>query len=575
MKTLNEITTAWQAQDATWIAGIMDLDEALAACHDAASLNDPPSREEFTEFGKSFINHTDRERDADYRHIIFDILSGQGVFDPEHEHEYPKLPIEELPPIVRNVILAAERQLNTSPEMAMTCALSAIAISVQGRYNVEQPHFGELPLNQFTLNIARTGVGKNTIFNRITEGITRFQQEDIKRRKNQMAAYTLAMASYKKRQDSETAKLDQDEILRWLDANPAPKRPMKSRRIETKFTTGGLLKLFIDAPSLGLFNPEAGSFFDSYSMNNQVIEFMATLCDLWAGDPCSKETGVDSIYVAKRRLSALLMVQPDVINGFLTDPRFSGQGITNRFLIVTCPPRARLLSRRPKGSDSECNKFNDHEAFRIFNQRLYDKISETMDYNEFFELNTKLIPFDGEGRADADSPACCLIMDWHDSIVRRMNDPLDRPYELIEGFANRVHEFAYKIAGALAAFDNKPCIGLVEAKAAVALTQYFLDERLRIEANTRPRSRNTEIYDGAVAATKFLQRQAARTGESGWSERELRNSCRVFKTDKRERIIKEMIEQGWVTRTVNGTYANKETYALVLTKQGKRQKFFD
>jgi hypothetical protein len=61
---------------------------------------------------------------------------------------------------------------------------------------------------------------------------------------------------------------------------------------------------------------------------------------LWDGAPIDRTTGDVTVRLDGRRMSALIMVQPEVATEFLTNRILKTQGIHARFLIATPPPWA-------------------------------------------------------------------------------------------------------------------------------------------------------------------------------------------------------------------------------------------
>jgi hypothetical protein len=92
---------------------------------------------------------------------------------------------------------------------------------------------------------------------------------------------------------------------------------------------------------MGLFSDEGGQFVGGNGMSvDNRLKTAAGLSGLWDGSPV-KRVRVGDGAIAGRRLSAYLMMQPDVSSIFLADPVLLHQGLHSRMLVAA--PSSLLL----------------------------------------------------------------------------------------------------------------------------------------------------------------------------------------------------------------------------------------
>src|SRR5262249_55105036 len=148
---------------------------------------------------------------------------------------------------------------------------------------------------------------------------------------------------------------DRAAIKQALDRlGPEPPAPLLPMLLAPEPTFEGLCKLYsVGHPSLGLFSTEGAQFIAGHGMNqDNKLRTAAGLCNMWDGEPIRRvRAGDGAVLLPGRRLTAHLMLQPDVAAGLFGDRTLEVQGLLSRMLV--CAPASTAGSRLQRSEKPE------------------------------------------------------------------------------------------------------------------------------------------------------------------------------------------------------------------------------
>lgn len=453
---------------------------------------------------------------------------------------------DRLPPLMRSAIQTLQDLHNTPDALAMPAVLGIANLAVMPHYKIDSILFGPKPLSLFILCMLPTGMRKSTNYDEISVGIERFEKrrwdslkDEPVRVKIETSLFQKALKQYEKDMESHVNAVQ-------IPGNPvvAPVPPAEVRPRETanyrlkKSTLNGMIDQLRGQPFLGLFSAEAGEMFNSHSFQggrgdmSRSIEMSAALTSMWDGTVIERQTGIqeNNVRLHNRAVNMMAFLQEETIREFLNNPMYSSQGFVHRILITqaerTPDPAVDLT---PAGQQqiarirARLDPFHDH-IDHLISQRLHllpDKhfeldrhtISISSEAAEVFELYINA----SQGRAYGDLSA------W-------------------AGFAERLYEHALRIAGTLAAFEQRMVVDQNCALAAIDLMDYFTEQRLNLELGITTRNPQQ------ATATQRLLEWMKQKQFSG-TKRELTQFVRWFKgltRQERDDILEELVTDGLV-----------------------------
>ncbi|NBB42336.1 DUF3987 domain-containing protein, partial [Sphingobium yanoikuyae] len=453
-------------------------------------------------------------------------------------------PIELIPARARDAILAQAAIGNYPIESVGTAALAIMSHAAQGLYNVDslQRPGVTYPLSQLFMILSPSGDAKSSIYKALMAGVHRWQARMGELYKDEMLEFAVDLRHYERQKaavekDKEATREDRLNVER-----SKPLLPRDPRNTSSKTTTNGIFStLQRSYPTYGLFTGEGGSMLAGHSLRkeNSPAEFASALTTLWDGDAVDRTTGDITMHLPGRRLSGLIMVQPEVAAAFLNDPLLKIHGIHAHFCIVQPAFWEPLdLDFTDEAEQSRRNKLVHRLAG--FNDRIEAMLNEPMTTSDrdYRELTPPTIG-------------------WSEAARAHMRNFQTRALELRgeeETFFKRTFEHACRMAGVLAVFEGRRIaspatrlpldmdnpvnieISVEDAIAATALVEYYASEWRKLDVGVID-ERDTRLAGYIERVVKFL-----RAREVPATMRDLsRNPLQRVDLKVREQVIDQMM----------------------------------
>lgn len=461
-----------------------------------------------------------------------------------------EFPIYVLSPLLKDAIKAICEVTATPVEVVAPIMLAEMAWSVQHHWNVRLlvKNGGTVPLSLFTLSIIESGGRKSTVFNLVSNGRTAFERESEERFEIAMSEFNVLLAEWEQRKriianERPNEHQTEEELrkMRVAHDRAKPKSPPNPKSHIVDATTAGLInKLKVCRPSVGIFTPEAGQVFNGYSANaanGGDIDWAAKICSLWDGASIVKDLSSENAALHNRRLSMGLLCQPETARTFLTSRTFKGQGIHARFLINSVPryetPCVDLSDENSDGVDSRI------AAFNTLLKGHHVHTPEYVEGSSQYELAPAILPW--ANRSNTNPLVQHYNAHWKD---RQIDEDAGNT-----SFCARLMEHACRIAGVLAAFERCPAITDEHALAAVAIVEFYLTERERLDPGIAP-SRLTELRDSVQYLRGWFSDNAAK-GKCEIAHTYLMKNARrtVFSeldAEKKASVISSLVYEGMI-----------------------------
>jgi hypothetical protein len=388
-----------------------------------------------------------------------------------------EFPINALPPLLRDAILAIEAIAQVPVSLAAQSVLSAASLAAQGFINVETITGQFVPVSLFMFTIAASGDRKSTS--------DRLAIQPVKEREEQLAvqyetdkiAYSIAEAAYKAATNKAKSSAKGVQAIKEAleDCGKPPLPPVQPLLTADEPTGPGLQRLFAEAmSSLGLFSDEGATFLGGWAMQeeNQAATG-GMLSKLWDGSPIKRiRAGTEngSTILFGRRLCLHLMVQPDIAGKLLGNKAVRSQGLLSRILPVA--PKSL------KGSRFYREPSEDHRAhLRDYQARLGRLLAQEPIYREPTSraLDLAIVNLKPDARAK--------LIEFSDHCERHIGP--GGKYEQISDFASKMAENAVRIAAVISYFVGGRALiseGLSEraVTCGMALMEFYASEASRL-----------------------------------------------------------------------------------------------
>ncbi|MFV3372491.1 YfjI family protein [Pseudomonas sp. NY15435] len=335
----------------------------------------------------------------------------------------------------------ASRELEVSREMAIICALGAMAAACQGHVDVEMPPGNRSPTSLMLLIIAESGERKTSTQKYFFKSINNKNSAALSAHEIALREHRVQHKMWSTEQrhlermygkyaslgEVESADAAMKEIEEHLRTEPYPSSSGKFLYEDT--TPQALVQfLYENSPNGCLLTSEANSIF-----NGKILNELDKLNTLWDGGSVMVDRlSRDPITLDNARLTFSLMAQPSVISNFMgrRGDEARGTGFLARFLIAR--PRSKAGSRVFNQRSSQPR----HAAFN-------DRISELLESP----------PPEAKQVLRFSEPAKRRWIFLNEFIENEMNDK--RKYRYLKDHASKLLENTSRIAAVIHAFERE------------------------------------------------------------------------------------------------------------------------
>ena len=409
----------------------------------------------------------DYKAPGDYQKVEFDEII------PLPDVVLPEFPVNSLPSAIKNYCLEVAESTQTPPDMAFVSALAIIALAMQKNYKVVGKADWEEQLSLYVMIVAEPSDRKSAVLSQMIKVINAFEANynethSLELEKNHDEYYRLTSAKAKVLKNLEKGKATQDEYDDLLEKISKFKKlnrltltldDVTSESIATKMSEQGGCIAIVSSEG-GMVDIISGL----YSKNVNIDVYLKG----YSGDSLKVDRiGRESLYIPSPRLTILLTVQPKVLESFITNPIFSGRGLTARFLYSI--PKSKVGSRK-----FNTNPIN-YDSKQAFNELINSILSETSNFTTYIHLS---------------SDASRLLESYHDKFEIRLAGDLREigawagkllgNILRLSAIINRSKGIKYDEFTGLAS-TNDDAVWIIQKddmEGAIAIGEYFLEHAL-------------------------------------------------------------------------------------------------
>ena len=261
------------------------------------------------------------------------------------EGNLPPFPVDCLPAVLRDYVRAVAEHSQTAVDMAAVIGLGVLAVCLQGKYVVEgTPGYRE-PLSLYTVVIAPPGERKSSVMRDMTQFLYDYEREfnegrqaEIRRNRQEresLERYISGLQEKLRHSTDQMLELELQHMEAQLEEMPVMK-PVRffaddcSSEALTNLLANNDGVLSVISTEGGIFDIMAGRY------NNRVN------IDVWLKGHCGDAIRVDRLgrepeYIPNPALSAILTIQPVVLDEIMSNATMAGRGLIARFLYASPP----------------------------------------------------------------------------------------------------------------------------------------------------------------------------------------------------------------------------------------------
>lgn len=463
-----------------------------------------------------------------------DTVTGQPIEIKPILGEPTAFPVDALSPRLKDAIMAIVDIVQIPISIAAQSVLGACSLVAQSRLTVELPTGEHVPASVFLFSVAASGDRKSSCDKQALKPVYQKEQRLRAQFEAEQLHYNIDKSAYDAAlsKSKQSGGKDRDAIRRAMeDCGRPPIPPAQPMLLVEDPTIEGVVKLLDEAyPSVGLFSDEGAKMLGGYSMQeDKRASTGAQLSQMWDGKPIKRVRGGDvTKFLAGRRVSLHLMVQPGVALGLFGDKSLRDQGMLSRMLVAY--PKSIKGERLWKEPTPE-----SHAALAAYHSRLDSLLTVSFDNMdpETRELTFSIASLQPEARA--------MWIRFSDHIEKQQGK--NGPLEEISDLASKIAEHAARLAAIISYYEG----GLIVARdgistsamaAGIQLGQFYLSEALRLyNAGSVD-----EDSDNASALIEFIRKKEAKQVGMRWLSRSAPKNVRPARILRR--AVELLVEAG-------------------------------
>lgn len=460
---------------------------------------------------------------------------------PFDSFKLPEFPIEALPEPIADYVLALAESTQTPVDMAATSAIAIMSVCLQGKYCIKAKADWAEPLNTFVLNVMEPSERKSAVENAMVRPINIYEAEQNMEKSVEIEKSKTRKQILEQRQralvsQAVKGKVDREEVDK-VSEELATFREVKPVKLYVDdVTTEKLTSVLSDNEGRIAILSTEGGIFDTLSGIYTKNVNIDVILKGYSGDSIRVDRiGRQSESIMHPALTMLLMAQPSVLSGLMSNGTFRGRGLTARFLY--CIPTSKVGSRKYRSAAVPLDTYNAYEL-RIRNL-LEDEYEKEP---EFITL----------------SPEADVLIE---QFAENLEPMLKTEYAEISDWAGKLVGNILRIAGLLCRASVYRDHTFLAVNESLVVTEEIMTGAIAIGAYFVEHAKAAFALMGADETVKLSRYVLSAIEESGLAEvtrRDVQRMCRSFKrADDLQPILDNLVDYGYLCVLDNGGYKGK------------------
>lgn len=459
---------------------------------------------------------------------------------PFAQHTLPAFPVDALPPIVRDYVLAVSESTQTPVDMSASAALAILALCEQGKFRIRGKADWAEPLNLFVVIVAEPSERKSAVISFMTRPLNTFEAEFNKQNAAELEASKMKKRILERRQRAledkvAKGKAEDVELEQLAQQIAAYKEKAPLRLYVDDVTTEKLTSVLAEGGGKAAIVSAEGGIFDMLSgiyTKNVNIDVMLKG---HSGDSIRVDRiGRNSESIMNPALTVLLAVQPNVLSGMMQNGTFRGRGLTARFLY--CMPTSIVGQRKYRTEPIPAKVSRNYDAL-IRNLLEDEQAAEPEEITLSPKADRLLEEFSGEVE-------CRLKTEYAD----------------MADWAGKLAGAVLRIAGVLCRASVTRCYFLEDPEPLVVDAE-IMQNAISIGRYFIKHSRaafSLMGVDALVKQSQHLLDAICKNGLMEFTRRDIMRLCRSFKTaDEVQPVLNHLAEYGYIAMKGDNTSTSK------------------
>lgn len=466
-------------------------------------------------------------------------------------------PIDALPKIIKDYVVAVAETTQTPVDMAATASLAIMSLCMQGRYRIDGKADWNEPVNLYTLIIAEPSERKSAIISFMTRPVNEYELNYNNTNAGRFEASRMrksALESKKKTIETQYAKGKASETdLTDIAEKVANFKEEKPKKLYVDdITTEKLTSILSDSGGkTAIISTEGGIFDVLAGMYNKSVNIDVFLKG-YSGDTIRVDRiGRPSELIQKPALTILLSVQPSVLSQLISNSTFEGKGLTTRFLYAL--PESLIGKRKFHTSPIP------PEVSRLYDMKIKDVLNEEENL-----IDNQIVRLSSE--------ASTLFEAFHDENEKIMGENTE-----IKTWRGKLVGNVLRISALLARFNKDqfnpffditpPLVVSKEDMAdAILIGRYYIEHAKA--------SYSLMGIDPINKQAEYVLTNIKKNGFYEFSKRDILRASRSFKNvDSLTPVLNRLIEYGYIQ--VKQTNKKTESYLsnpIIFNQNNKEEK---
>lgn len=476
---------------------------------------------------------------------------------PFEKPTLPTFPVDALPKIIKDYVVAVAETTQTPVDMAATASLAIMSLCMQGRYRIDGKADWNEPVNLYTLIIAEPSERKSAIISFMTRPVNEYELNYNNTNAGRFEASRMrksALESKKKTIETQYAKgkaseTDLTEIAEKV-ANFKEEKPKKL--YVDDITTEKLTSILSDSGGkTAIISTEGGIFDVLAGMYNKSVNIDVFLKG-YSGDTIRVDRiGRPSELIQKPALTILLSVQPSVLSQLISNSTFEGKGLTTRFLYAL--PESLIGKRKFHTSPIP------PEVSRLYDMKIKDVLNEEENL-----IDNQIVRLSSE--------ASSLFEAFHDENEKIMGENTE-----IKTWRGKLVGNVLRISALLARFNKNQFNPFFDITPPLVVSKDDMANAILIGRYYIEHAKASYSLMGIDPINKQAEYVLANIKKNGFyefSKRDILRASRSFKTvESLTSVLNRLVEYGYIQ--VKQTNKKTESYLsnpIIFNQNNKEEK---
>lgn len=460
---------------------------------------------------------------------------------PFDEYALPAFPLDTLPKVIGDYVVALSESTQTPADMAATAAIAVMSVCMQGKFKVRAKADWLEPVNTFVLNVMNPSERKSAVENAMIRPLNVFEAERNARNAGAIESSKMQKRILERRQkaledQAAKGKANTDDVTRIAEEIAGYKELKPMKLYVDDITTEKLTSVLADNDGRAAILSTEGGIFDTLAGTYSKTVNIDVMLKGYSGDSIRVDRiGRNSESIMNPALTVLLMVQPSVLSGLMQNGTFRGRGLTARFLY--CIPASFVGKRKYR------SKAVPDEVYREYEKCIINMLEDEL------EGEAEIITLSKE--------ADCMI----ESFAEKLEPELNKNYADIVDWAGKLVGNIQRIAALLCRSATYRSHEFLDTPEPLVVDKTTMDKAIKIGEYFILHAKAAFMLMGAdhiLSQSKKVLEVLKENGIKEFKRRDVMRLCRSYKTaEDIQEVLNRLMDYGYIALKPRAVYSGQ------------------